>query len=115
MPISDKTRLMAKRKIKEQSDKFFSENSGILMETLVKFSKDIKEEKNVEMNGQKIECTYSSERLENNTHYPTLLNNFIYLFEFTDFNMRSNLVSKESQLGIFEKHILFLLTTFQVK
>lgn len=105
MPISDKTRLMAKRKIKEQSDKFFSEDSGILMETLVKFSKDIKEEKNVEMNGQKIDCTYSSEWIESNTDYPTLLNNFIYLFEFTDFNMRSNLVSKESQLGIFEKHI----------
>ncbi len=105
MPINDKTRLMAKRKIKEINDKIFSENSGILMETLVKFSKDITEEKILKLNGQKIDCTYSSEWIENNTDYPTLLNNFIYLFEFTDLNMRSNFVSKESQLGIFEKYI----------
>ncbi len=105
MPISDKTRLMAKRKIKEESDKIFNKNSGIIMETLVRFSKNMKNEKEVVMEGQKIDCQYSSDWLEQNTDYPTLLNNFIYLFEFTDINMRSNLVSKESQLGIFEKHI----------
>lgn len=105
MPISDKTRLMAKRKIKEESDKIFNKNSGIIMETLVRFSRNMKNEKEVVMKGQKIDCQYSSDWLENNTDYPTLLNNFIYLFEFTDINMRSNFVSKESQLGIFEKHI----------
>lgn len=105
MPISDKTRLMAKRKIKEESDRIFNKNSGIIMETLVRFSRNMKNEKEVVMKGQKIDCQYSSDWLEKNTDYPTLLNNFIYLFEFTDIDIRSNLVSKESQLGIFEKHI----------
>lgn len=105
MLISDKTRLIAKRKIEEQTDRLFSKNSGIQMETIVKFSKDMKQEKNVEMDGRKIECTYSSEWIEKNKDYPTLLNNFIYIFEFTDFYMRSNFVSKESQLGIFEKYM----------
>lgn len=105
MPISDKTRLMAKRKTKEESDKIFNKNSGIIIETLVRFSRNMKNEKKVVMKGQKIDCQYSSDWLENNTDYATLLNNFIYLFEFTDINMRSNFVSKESQLDIFEKHI----------
>ena len=105
MPIGDKTRLMAKRKIKEESDKFFNKNSGIIMETSVRFSRNMKNEKEVVMKGQNIDCQYSSDWLEKNNDYPTLLNNFIYLFEFTDINMRSNFVSKESQLGIFEKHI----------
>lgn len=39
MPISDKTRLIAKRKIKEESDKIFNKNSGIIRETLVRFFK----------------------------------------------------------------------------
>ncbi len=105
MPISDKTRLMAKRKIKEESDKFFNKNSGIIMETSVRFSRNMKNEKEVVMKGQNIDCQYSSDWLEKNTDYPTLLNNFIYLFDFTDIDMRSNFVSKESQLDIFEKHI----------
>lgn len=105
MPISAKTRLMAKKKIKEESDKIFDKYSGIVMETLVRFSKNMKNEKEVTMKGQKIDCQYSSAWLEQNTDYPTLLNNFIYLFEFTDIDMRSNFVSKESQLDVFEKHI----------
>ena len=45
MPISDKTRLMAKRKTKEESDKIFNKNSGIIIETLVRFSRNMKNEK----------------------------------------------------------------------
>ena len=105
MPISDRTRLMAKRKIKEETEKIFSKNSGITMETIVTFAKNLANEREEVLKGQNLECTYSIEWLENNKDYPTLLNNFIYLFEFTDFHMRSNFVSKKSQLGIFERHI----------
>lgn len=105
MPISDKTILMAKRKIEEETEKIFSKNSGITMETTVIFSKDTQSEREEVIKGQNLECTYSTDWLENNKDYPTLLNNFIYLFEFTDFHMRSNFISKESQLGVFERHM----------
>lgn len=105
MPISDKTRLMAKRKIEEETERIFSKNSGITMETTVIFSKNMQNEKEEVLKGQNLECTYSTDWLENNKDYPTLLNNFIYLFEFTDIHMRSNFISKESQLGVFERHM----------
>ena len=40
--------------------------------------------------------------IKENKDYPTILNNFIYLFEFVDSQCRINFVNKESESGIFE-------------
>ena len=39
-----------------------------------------------------ISCAYSSEWIEENQDYPTLLNNFIYLFEYVDRCFRCSFV-----------------------
>lgn len=104
--ISDKTKLMVKRKIKEQTDKHFKTNEGMKMETLVAFSEEKQElEVKIEGNGQNIECIYDLNWIKENQEYPTLLNNYIYLFFYVDMQMRISLVSKKSKLGIFERYI----------
>lgn len=50
-------------------------------------------------------CVYSREWVEENQDYPTLLNNFIYLFGFVDRQFRSSFVSLQSQMGTLESHI----------
>lgn len=58
----------------------------------------------IEFSDQKILLTYNTKDLEKNLDYATLLNNFIYLFEFVDFRtMLCNLVYKTSEDGIIDK------------
>lgn len=104
--ISDKTRLLTKKKIKEQTEKIFKDNNGMKMETLVEFChKRQKEEFKIEVNGSNIKCSYDLNWIKDNLDYPTLLNNFIYLFFYVDMQMRITLTSKESNLGLFERYI----------
>lgn len=49
------------------------------------------------------EITYSTKWIKENLDYPTLLNNFCYLFEQVDSCWRSNLVSIKNHLEVFEK------------
>lgn len=46
-----------------------------------------------------------NEWIEKNLDYSTLLNNFIYLFGYTDLQFRSQHVDSESQIGILEKNL----------
>ncbi|MFE4709783.1 hypothetical protein ACFRAM_02815 [Paenibacillus sp. NPDC056722] len=108
--ISPKTILRAKRKAEEQERKFFEENSGIQMETSVSFSALQDEEVIMSSEENSISATYSTKWVDNNFDYATLLNNFIYLFEFVDMQMRCTFVNKTSEMGVFER---FLLTTSQ--
>ncbi len=108
LEISPKTLLKSKKKAEEQDSKFFKENPGMQIETSVVFSKSQDKEIVIKVNGQSTDITYGTKWFENNTDYPTLLNNFIYLFEFVDLQMRCALVSKFNNMGVFER---FLLTS----
>ncbi|WP_253735813.1 hypothetical protein [Paenibacillus sp. FJAT-26967] len=110
LEISPKTILRSKRKAEEQEKVFFEGNSGIPMETSVGFSGAQDEEVIMSHKEHSLSITYSSKWIENNSDYVTLLNNFIYLFEFVDLHMRCTLVNKTSEMGVFER---FLLTTSQ--
>lgn len=104
--ISDKTRLLTKRTIKKQTDEFFKDNQGMKTETLVQFCHKKQEDVvKFECDGKDIKCSYDLNWIKENTDYPTLLNNFIYLFFYTDMQMRISLTSKKRDLGIFERHI----------
>lgn len=48
---------------------------------------------------------YSREWIEGNLDYPTLLNNFIYLFDFTDRCFRCSFISNPANLGITESRL----------
>ena len=94
LEVSPKTLLKAKRKAEKEESKFFKGNAGMQIDTSVAFSKFQNRERVVEVNGQSTSITYGTKWIEDNTDYPTLLNNFIYLFEFVDLQMRCTLVNK---------------------
>jgi len=103
LEISPKTLLRAKRKAAELEKQFFPEDSGIVLETTVSFSKTQEEEAIILNSGSSTSATYSTKWLNENKDYPTLLNNFIYLFGFVDNQMRFTLVSKLNEMGVFER------------
>ena len=94
----------AKKKYEKKIESFFNENNGLKMSVAVSLSPDIQETK-IEFNDLGLSITYSLPWITENLDFPTVLNNFIYLFEYTDTFFRCNLVSKTNQLGIFESLI----------
>lgn len=106
LEISDKTRLLTKKKIKEQTEKFFQNSDGIEMKRSVVFSeKRLEQEVIIEGSGRDIKCIYDFNWIKENQDYPTLLNNFIYLFGYVDMQMRIGLTSKKCNLGLFERFL----------
>lgn len=100
-PISDRLRLNAKR----ANEQFWRENSDTIHFSehgiLVGFA-DQDELKKCEQHGNDFHITYDIKWLEKNLEYPTILNNFIYLFEMFDMSCRSSLVSVKSGISPFE-------------
>lgn len=104
-PINDKTRLKAKRRYDEETNKMFENDVGYRYGSQVSFRKEIENIKEVKLVNHIIEASYSLDWVEENKDHPTLLNNFIYLFEFTDLQFRIQHVNKFNSLGTLEKVI----------
>lgn len=102
-PIPDKIRLKAKRKYSEIFEKDSISESGFSYNLTVSFS-DIKEAIRVfDEDLLNYKVTYSRLWVKDNLDNATLLNNFIYLFEYVDYHIRATLPSKEYELGFLEK------------
>ena len=103
--IPDKLKLKAKRKYEELMETSFNPENGLECSVKVLFSNEIEYSKLEIEDGTKITALYSKKWISENLDFPTLLNNFIYLFEFTDYQNRWEHVSRESELGVFEKMV----------
>lgn len=103
LKISDKLKLKARRKYNEKVKEFFSNGVEISYGAKVSFSQIQMEEKKIDFINHEIHASYSSLWIKQNLDYPTLLNNFIYLFEFTDLQFRFQHINKSVHMGIFEK------------
>ena len=102
-PISDKIRLKAKRRYSELVREDSISESGFSYNLTVSFS-DIKEAIRVfDEDILNYKVMYSRLWVKNNLDNVTLLNNFIYLFEYVDYHIRSTFPSKEYELGFLEK------------
>lgn len=102
--ISDKTKLKACRKVVELENKIFTKGTGIEYGYNVIFDEKQKTEKIEKMEGNQLICSYSKRWIEENkADFATLLNNFIYLFDFTDIEGRVELVNKKHETGVFER------------
>lgn len=101
-PISDKLRLSAKKVYEE----FWKNNSNAIKIELgnisIKFQ-NAENSKTISKTDKTYEYIYDIEWLTENLDYPTIFNNFRYVFEQFDVCWRSSLVSIQSQLGTFEK------------
>ena len=102
--LPDRLKLKAKRKYDEEIETLFKEGTGFEYGAKVSFSNKIDEEFKFETDDNRIlSVLYSAKWIKENLDYPTLLNNFIYLFGYTDLQFRSFHVSRESQMSIIEK------------
>lgn len=99
-PISDMLRLNAKREYLEYWGKRREDN--IRFSICVNFTDqdDLKKYKN---EGLEYCLSYDIKWFEENLDYPTILNNFCYVFEMFDLYWRSTLVSVESKISAIEK------------
>lgn len=107
--LSDDTRTKAIEKHDELCAAFFEEKRGVHFETSmqVSYSSTQKEAVITDYKDSKLSCSVSEKWIENNLDYPTLLNNFIYIFSLVDMEMRVSNVSKPNQCGIFERIFSF--------
>lgn len=104
--LPDRLKLKAKRKYDEQIKALFKEGTRFEYGAQISFSNEIDEEFKFETDDNRIlSVSYSAKWIKENLDYPTLLNNFIYLFGYTDLQFRSLHVSRESQMSIIEKNL----------
>ncbi len=85
--IDAKLRLKAKRRNEDLTAKFFEQNSGFRTGCEISIAEDQDEPALSEIDssdGSVLRHTYSKRWLEETTDYPSILNNFQHLFEFTD-------------------------------
>ena len=93
----------ANKKIKELQNKYFSYKNCIQTTYEVKFVPNLGKEKEIIIDGtKKISISYDLDWINNNLDYPTLFNNFIYLFEFIDSLGRLTNQFNVRESGIFE-------------
>lgn len=102
--ISDNLKLKALKRAKEKSDAIFNNGGGIQFGGEVKIA-DFDKTVNVNEKDNIYSYNYDRKWIKENLDYPTLLNNFLYLLKFVDWQMRYVNVNKKSQMSLFEKHM----------
>lgn len=102
--VSDKTRLKAKRLHKSETEKFFSESSGMKYGVSISFPENAKKIKDCVIDHNFVaNYSYSLDFIKQNCTPYSLFKHFKYLFEYVDIQNRIELVSKKGQIGIFEQ------------
>lgn len=104
--ISDKTRLKAKRREREETDKFFKEGGNVSLQKYgvsISFPENKDKIKDVHIEDLVARYTYSLDFIKQNNDIHSLFLNFKILFDYLDFQNRIDLVSKISQMGVMER------------
>ncbi|MGO5052395.1 hypothetical protein ACTQ6A_07715 [Lachnospiraceae bacterium LCP25S3_G4] len=103
-PISDKLKLAAKKAYHKYWENNQRSGTGIEYGAEIAFG-DVPDVVVYEKEGLVKKYTYDIKWLKENLDYPTILNNFIFLFEYFDVFWRCAFVAVKSQMDVFEKHI----------
>lgn len=104
-PISDRLKLKARNRCNLLQKKLFANSAGMSYGVEVSFKSIPDGSVEETFNDNDICLAYSREWIKENQDYPTLLNNFIYLFEFVDQYHRCNFVSLISEMGVTERYL----------
>lgn len=104
-PLSDRLRLKARKKKEALQGKFFSGSVGMSYGAKVAFKSIPDGSIEESYKDGFISCAYSREWIKENKDFPTLLNNFIYLFRYVDCCFRCSFVSLQSELGELERYL----------
>ncbi len=102
--VTDEIRLKAKRKYEEILQDMSRTGVSFTHGCQVSIINDQNEDKIYSFKDNNACISYSGEYLNETLDYPSILNNFIYLFDFVDFpQMRSTHVNHESHASTLEK------------
>lgn len=122
LTIPDKIKLNAKRKEKEETDKFFSEGAGIEISVTISYLNDMDEAIIFNGNETTLDIKVSRKWIEENMDLPTLWNNFIYLFGIVDDKLRLAIDAKKNDMTALESllipvgdHLYKTSTSFYLK
>lgn len=100
--VTEKLRLKSKKRYDEIMSDEVIKNSGFNIGTTIGFT-NIDQYRLLDYtNIFDSKFIYDSKWIEKNLDYPTILNNFIFLFEFTDYNFISNFPSKVYEMSNLE-------------
>lgn len=103
--IPDKIKLHAKRKVMEEEKKVFSNGTGIESGVSISYPTDQDEAVLRNMDSRIVDIKVGRKWLEENLDYPTLWNNFIYIFNFVDEKFRLEFDSKRNEMSALESVI----------
>lgn len=100
--LGARTKLKIKNEIKKQENELFTKNSNSSLSTefLVQIVPNLGTSKKEIFTNRKWDLSYDLNWIEENKDFPTLLNNYIYLFDYVDKQMRWSNVSKKRNLGL---------------
>lgn len=103
--ISDDTRLAAKNRYDQEMDNLFvkSENSGFQTTIEAEINNKQKEPVIIDYKENRFYISVSSKWIMDNLDYPTLLNNFIHIYNFVDKENRIEFISKPNQISTLER------------
>lgn len=104
--LSDLTRLKAKRKQKQVSDKMFDEQKNISVQKYgvsISFPENPPKIKDAFFEDTVIHFSYSLSYIKHNIDIHSLFLNFIILFEYLDNQNRINLINKKSKMSVLEQ------------
>ena len=103
--ISDDTRLAAKNRYDQEMDNLFvkSENSGFQTTIEAEINNKQKEPVIIDYKENRFYISVSSKWIRDNLDYPTLLNNFIHIYNFVDKENRIEFISKPNQISALER------------
>lgn len=102
IPLDVRTKKKIKVKIEELRETLFKD--GIHFDTTysIGFVPNLGETVKLKMTSRNIEMSFDLNWIKENLDNPTILNNFIYLFEYVDRQYRWTCVAKKRNLGLFE-------------
>lgn len=96
LSVTDEIRWKAKRKIEAIKEDLFSENSGISMTYRLKLDSNVKKVIDYRTDETGSTIIIDKDYLDDNLDNPSILNNFIWLFNFVDLNGRITFVSQQT-------------------
>ena len=102
-PLEDKLRLKARKKCDLIRDNLFAKHPGMSCAVEISFKSIPDGGVEFSMRDCRHCIAYSCEWVEENQDYPTLLNNFIYLFGYVDRANRCFFVSLKNEMGVLER------------
>jgi hypothetical protein len=104
--IDAKLRLKARRAYDEFIKDFFATNEGMKSGVEVSLSDTQVEDVVTSLDGMVAKFSYSRAWFADNLDYPTILNNFIYVFEWVTWRVLLSLPSYASELGVMERLLM---------